>query len=152
MIQQTFVHNKSQNWYIIPNWRNNKERKLNMQINIKTKNGKELWLQTLVDSGCTHMRIDKQLVKEKRIKMEPMDRSFKVFNVDGTKNGEITRFALLEVEIDRHKKRIDAVVTDLNGMDMFLEYDWLVKHNLEVDWNKRTIKSTICPRTCRTNH
>ena len=75
-----------------------------MQTNIKIKNGKELQLQALVDSGCTHTRIDEQLVKEERIKTEPMDRSFKVFNADGTKNGEVTRFVLLEVEINRHKE------------------------------------------------
>ena len=123
MIQWTFVHNKSQNWYVIPNWRNNKERELNMQTNIKIKNGKELRLQALVDSGCTHTRIDEQLVKEERIKTEPMDRSFKVFNADGTKNGEVTRFVLLEVEINRHKEWINAVVTDLNGTVMFLGYE-----------------------------
>ena len=75
-----------------------------MQINIKTKNRKELWLQVLVDSGCTHTEIDEQLVKEERIKMELMDRSFKVFNVNETKNREVTRFAPLEVEINGHKE------------------------------------------------
>ena len=30
-----------------------------MQTNIKTKNGKKLWLQALVNSGYTHTRIDK---------------------------------------------------------------------------------------------
>ena len=43
-----------------------------------------------MDSGCTHAGIDKQLVKEERIKMEPMDRSFEVFNTDRTKNREVT--------------------------------------------------------------
>jgi len=75
-----------------------------MQTNIKTKTEKELWLQALVDSSCTHTGIDKQLVKEERIKMEPMDRSFEVFNIDGIKNREVTWFAPLEVEIDGHKK------------------------------------------------
>ena len=84
--------------------------------------------------------------------MEPMDRFFEVFNADRTKNGEVTRFAPLEVEIDRHKERIDVAVIDLNGTDMFLGYDWLVKHNPEVDWNKETMKFTRCPRTCKTNH
>ena len=60
------------------------------------------------------------MVKEEKIKMEPMDRSFEVFNADGTKNGEVTRFVPLEVEIDGHKEQIDTVVTDLNSMDMFL--------------------------------
>ena len=84
--------------------------------------------------------------------MEPMDRSFEVFNADGTKNGEVTRFALLEVEIDRHKEQMDAAVMDLNGTDMFLGYDWLVKHNSEVDWNKGTMKFTRCPRMCKINY
>jgi len=94
-----------------------------MQTNIKIKNGKELRLQALVYSGCTHTRINKQLVKEERIKTEPMDRSFEVFNADRTKNGEVTRFALLEVKINGHKEQIDAAVTDLNGTDMFSGYD-----------------------------
>ena len=75
-----------------------------MQTNIKTKNGKELWLQALVDFGCTHTGIDEQLVKKERIKMEPMDRFFEVFNADRKKNGEVTRFVLLEVEINGHKE------------------------------------------------
>ena len=75
-----------------------------MQTNIKTKNRKELQLQALVDSGCTHTEINEQLVKKERIKIEPMDRSFEVFNVDKTKNGEVTRFAPLKVKIDRYKE------------------------------------------------
>ena len=61
-----------------------------MQTDVKTSNRKELWLKALVDSGCTHIRIDKQLVKEEKIKMKPTDRLFEVFNADGTKNGEVT--------------------------------------------------------------
>ena len=41
------------------------KRELNIQANVKTKNGKKLKIKTLVDSGCTHMEINKQLVKEK---------------------------------------------------------------------------------------
>jgi len=60
-----------------------------VQTNIKISNRKKLWLQALVDSECTHTKINKQLVKEERIKTEPIDRLLKVFNVDGTKNGEV---------------------------------------------------------------
>ena len=81
-----------------------------------------------------------------------MDRSLEVFNVDRTKNGEVTRFTPLELEINRHIEKINVVVTDLIGMDMFLEYDQLVKHNLEVNWDKGTIQFTRCPRECRTKH
>ena len=41
---------------------------------------------------------------------------------------------------------------NLNSTDMFLEHDWLVKHNPEVNWNKETIQFTICPKTCKTKH
>ena len=48
-----------------------------MHTNVKTKNGKELLLQALVDSEYTHTEIDKQLVKEEKIKTEPIDNHLK---------------------------------------------------------------------------
>ena len=77
-----------------------------------------------------------------------MNKSFKVFNADRTKNGEVTRFALLELETNGHIE--NTVVIDLNSMNMFLGYDWLVKHNLEVNWDKGTIQFTRCLRECKT--
>ena len=76
---------KAQNQYVISYQQNNKERKLIVQANFKMKNRKELWLKALVDSGCTYMGIDKQLVKEEKIKTKPLDVFFEVFNADGTK-------------------------------------------------------------------
>ena len=49
------------------------------------------------------------------------------------------KVALLEVKINRHKEYIEVVVTDLNGIDMFLGHDWLVKHNPEVNWKEGKI-------------
>ena len=123
-----------------------------MQANVKTKNGKELKVKALVDSGCTHMGIDEQLVKDKRIQMKKIDFSFEVFNADGTKNGEVTKVAPLEVEINGHNETLEAVVTDLDGTDMFLGHDWLVKHNPEVNWKNRTIKFTRCSGNCTMTH
>ena len=77
----------------------------------------------MVNLKYTYTEINKQLVKEEKIKIEPIDRSFKVFNIDRTKNREVTWFALLEVEINKHKEHIDVTVMDLNGIDMFLEYN-----------------------------
>jgi len=116
-----------------------------MQANIKTKNSKKLKVKALVDSGYTHTEIDEQLVKDKRIQTRPINFSFKVFNTDGTKNGEVTKMAPLEVEINGHKETLEVAVTDLDGMDMFLEHDWLVKHNPEVNWKNGVIKFTRCP-------
>ena len=55
--------------------------------------------------------------------MKPINFSFKVFNTDGTKNGEVTKVAPLEIEINEHKKQLEVAVTDLNSMDMFLGHN-----------------------------
>jgi len=123
-----------------------------MQANVKTKNGKKLEVKALVDSGCTHTGIDEQLVKDRRIQTKKIDFSFEVFNTDRTKNGEVTKVAPLEVEINGHKETLEAAVTDLDGTDMFLGHDWLVKHNLEVNWKNGTIKFTRCPGNCTMTH
>ena len=118
----------------------------------KTKNGKNLKVKALVDSGCTHTEIDKQLVKEKNIQTKAINFSFEVFNADGTKNGEVTKVATLEIEINGYKEKLEAVVTDLAGTDMFLGHNWLVKHNPEVNWKISTIKFTRCPDNCTMTH
>jgi len=74
-----------------------------VQVDIKTKNGKKLKVKILVDSRCTHIGINEQLVKDKRIQTKLINFSFKVFNADRTKNGEVTRVAPLEIEINGHK-------------------------------------------------
>jgi len=60
--------------------------------------------------------------------------------------------AFLEIEINRHKEILEAAVTDLDGTDMFLWHDWLVKHNLEVNWKNGIIKFTRCPENCTMKH
>ena len=142
-------HVNSQNKYVILNRRTSKgKRELNMQAEVKMKNGKNLKVKALVDSGCIHTGIDKQLVKDKKIQMKSIDFSFEVFNTDRTKNGKVTKVAPLEIEINGHKETLEAAITDLDGTDMFLGHNWLVKHNLEVNWRNKTIKFTRCPGNC----
>jgi len=123
-----------------------------VQANIKTKNGKKLKVKALVDSECTHTEIDEQLVKDRRIQTKKIDFSFEVFNADRTKNREVTKVAPLEVEINGHKEILEAAVMDLDGTDMFLGHDWLVKHNPEVNWKNETIKFMRCPGNCTMTH
>ena len=112
---------------------------------MKTKNRKKLKVKALVDSRCTYTGIDEQLVKDKRIQMKLINFSFEVFNADRTKNGEVTRMVPLEIKINGHKEQLEVAVIDLDGTDMFLGYDWLIKHNPEVNWKNGTIKFTRCP-------
>ena len=75
-----------------------------------------------------------------------------MFNADGTKNGEVTKVVPLEIKINGHKEILKAMITDLNGTDMFLGHNWLVKHNPEVNWKNKTIKFTRCLRSCTMKH
>ena len=84
--------------------------------------------------------------------MKPINFSFEVFNADRTKNGEVTRVVPLEIEINGHKKQLEAAVMDLNGTDIFLGYDWLVKHNPEVNWKNSTIRFIKCSGSYTMKH
>ena len=112
-------------------------------------NRKELQLKILVNSSCTHTKINKQLVKEEKIKIKPINRLFKMFNTDKTKNRKVTRFASLKLEINKHKKYINIAVMDLNNMNIFLEYDQLVKYNPEVNWSLEIIYFIKCLKEYR---
>jgi len=68
------------------------------------------------------------------------------------KNREMTKVAPLEIEINEYKKQLEAVIMDLNRMDMFLGHNWLIKHNPEVNWKNGTIKFTRCPGSCKMKH
>ena len=81
MVQEISPIN-SQNKYVIPNRWNNVKRELNVQAKMKTKNSKNLKVKALVDSRCTYMGINKQLVKKKRIQTKPINFSFEVFNAN----------------------------------------------------------------------
>ena len=37
-------------------------------------------------------------------------------------------------------------------MDVFLDHDWMVKYNSEVNWKNGMIKFTRCPRSCKIKH
>ena len=106
----------------------------------------------MVDLGCTYIGINEQLVKDKRIQIKLINFSFKVFNADRTKNREVTRVAPLKIKINGHKEQLEAAVIDLNGMNMFLGHNWLVKYNQEVNWKNRTIWFTRCPGSCKIKH
>ena len=69
-----------------------------------------------------------------------------------TKNGEVTKVVPLEIKVDSHKEQLEAAVTDLNGIDMFLGHDWLVKYNPEVNWKTRKIKFTRYLESCTMKH
>ena len=70
----------------------------------------------------------------------------KVSNVDGSENegGLITDYVETDLIIGAHKESIRLSVTKLSSSNIFLGYDWLSRHNPEIDWEKGTLDFTRC--------
>ena len=86
--------------------------------------------------------IARKTVEEKEIPTKSLPKPFDVYNLDRSRNKEntIKEFVSLEINSNRHIKQINAVVSEIKEMDLFLGHDWLVEHNLEVDWKERVIQ------------
>jgi predicted aspartyl protease len=111
-------------------------------------------VKALVDSGCTHTAITKDLVKERRIPTELITVPFNVFNADGTKSGEamISEYIPMELSTNGHMEQVEAVVADIKGTDIYLGHNWLVKHNQKINWKEGIIQFSNCPHNCKIAH
>jgi hypothetical protein len=130
-------------------------RELSVKTTVRTESQTISPVDTLIDSGCTHTCISKKLVEREGIPTKKMKNPVNVFNADGTKNkdGQITDYVNLEVELNGHKENIEATVVQLEDRaDIFMGHDWLIKHNPEIDWNNGKVKFTRCPPDCSIEH
>ena len=108
----------------------------------------------LIDSGCTITAIDRGFVKQHKIPTKLLDEPLQSYLGDGTaaRMGLITEYVELQMRIGQHHEIIRLVVMDLAKMDIFLGYDWLDKHNPNVDWREHTISFTQCLSSCGKEH
>ena len=74
-------------------------------------------------------------IEEKGILTKSLPKLFNMYNSDKSKNREktIREFVSLEINLNEHIEQIDAVVSEIKKMNLFLGHDWLVEHNPEVD-------------------
>jgi len=108
---------------------------------IKTKDRRKLKVKALINSGCTNITIARKTVEEKGILTKSLPKPFDVYNSDGSRNRKkmIKEFVPLEINSNRHIEQIDAIVSEIKEIDLFLGHDWLVEHNPEVDWKEEVI-------------
>jgi hypothetical protein len=50
--------------------------------------------------------------------------------------------------VQDHVKRMQFAISDLGETDIFIGYEWLKKHNPDVDWRASTLFFTWCPNEC----
>ncbi|THG93741.1 hypothetical protein EW145_g8291 [Phellinidium pouzarii] len=109
-----------------------------------------LEVEVLIDSGATGLFIDKEFVKQNRLKTRSLGYTIPVFNVDGTKNvgGSIEEEVDLVVEYKEHRELATFEVCNLGKTVLILGHNWLKKHNPEIDWITGEISLTRCPISC----
>jgi len=116
---------------------------------MKTKE-KKIKISALISSGCTHTTIAADTVQREKLPTEKMKTTMEIYNLDGTRNryGKIKEVVPIALEAGGHTEQINAVVSGITEMDIFLGYDWLEKYNPEIDWKKGTISFTRYPKNC----
>ena len=107
-------------------------------------NGEKFTVTALLHSGCTGMVIDKTFAKEKDLPIHKLPIPIPVYNADGSLNdgGSISEFAILKLQIGEHKEQIAMALSNLSTHNIFLEHDWLKKHNPRIDWRTKEMKFT----------
>ena len=106
--------------------------------------GETLDVITLLDSGCTGTTINEGFAKEKELKTYKLPVPIPVYNANRSINsaGSIREFAIVEMRIRDHSKQIAMAMSNLSTHPIFLEYDWLKKHNPQIDWKAKTLQFT----------
>ena len=112
-----------------------------MHPTIKTEDERKLEVKALINSGCTNTTIARKTIKEKGISTKSLPKPFDVYNSDRSRNGEkiIKEFVPLEINSNGYIEQINAMVSEIKEIDLFLEHNWLVEHNPEVDWKEGVI-------------
>ena len=120
-----------------------------MHPTMKTKE-KNIKISALIDSGCTHTTIAVDTVQREKLPTEKIKTTMEIYNSDGTRNkyGKIKEVVPIILEAEGHIEQINVVVSGITETNIFLGYDWLEKHNPEIDWKKGTINFTRCPKDC----
>lgn len=98
--------------------------------------------------------VSKELVKNADLPTKERRRAVIMRNADGTENksGKLKHDAEIQIDIGGHKETVNALVSDISSADVFLGYDWLVKHNPEIDWEHQEVKFSRCPNNCTIPH
>ena len=113
-----------------------------IKATLESPSGETFDVITLLDSGCTGTTINERFAKEKGLKMYKLPIPIPVYNADGSINsaGSIREFTIVEMRIGDHSEQIAMAMSNLSTHPIFLGYDWLRKHNPQIDWKAKTLQ------------
>jgi len=107
-------------------------------------------IKALLDSGATGMFMDKQTAARHGFKLQKLERSLMVKNVNGTINSKeaITHQVECNMFYRGHVKRMQMDICDLRKTEVILGMPWLAAHNPEINWETGEVKMTRCLPLC----
>ena len=103
--------------------------------------------QILVDSGAMDNFIHPQLIKRLALGTQKLERSRKIWNIDGTSNkaGRITEYVDLSIQTGKKQNKMRFLITDLGHEDLILGYPWLATFEPKFSWADGTINTENLP-------
>ena len=103
--------------------------------------------QILVDSGATDNFIHPRLIKRLALGTQKLERSKKIWNIDGTNNKarRIMEYVDLSVQTGKKQNKMRFLITDLGHEDLILGYPWLAIFEPKFGWADGTIDMEHLP-------
>jgi len=105
----------------------------------------------LIDLECTNSCINQTSIEKKKINTQKYKNTILYYNVDSSQNKARTIIEFIEVKLNigDHSEQIHLAVVKLGKVSLFLEYDWLQKHNPVINWSKFTLSFERYPFSSR---
>ncbi len=101
--------------------------------------------KALLDSGATESFIHPRLIKEAKLKKNPLMKLRKVKNVNGTLNkaGAVTHMTMFKVRYQGKETCHKFLIADIGEDDIILGYPFFEGTNPNIDWTKGTIDGMV---------
>ena len=115
---------------------------ISLPITIEIRENETVETLGLIDIGAGGQFIDQEYVEEMKLKTSLLEKPHLARNVDGTKNkqGKITSFVKLKLDINGKKIETRLLVTGLGKQRIILGFPWLNEHNPEINWKTSEFK------------
>ena len=113
-----------------------KDKQLNVWVKLSTTDTYRMFCkQALVDSGSSSSSISQKFLKENNIDIHKLLFPITYYNANGSTNRDrsFTKVVEMNMTIDNYQELIQLSVINLGNHNLFLEYNWLQKHNLSIN-------------------
>ena len=126
-----------------------REVQLNIRVE-KLDTYEGIIVKALLDSSAIGMFIDKRTAAKNGFKLQKLERSIPVRNVDRTNNsrGAIIHQVEVNVYYKGHVERIKMDICNLGKTEVILGILWLQAHNPEINWKTGEVKMMRCLPLC----